>query len=276
MIRNAVKAFIVSVLLLVVVMAFWLSTLQASHKGNWIQMHATLPTIERDQDTILIRSIRNFSYEADNKPSEVVYFDDEFSVSKVKRLWFGLSHFADMGMAHNLVSFEFEDGRFLSLSVEARMEVGQQYSPILGMIRQFEMIYVFGTEQDIIGLRSYVRKEPFYLYPMTLSKSQVESLLVAFLEGAQHLEHEPRFYNTVFNNCLSDLLLKSGAFSHLDILTDWRLLLPGYSHEVAQELGYINQNSNIETIQAWARVDPTIAPEDPEFSLKIRKGCASC
>jgi hypothetical protein len=254
----------------------WASMQNASHQGDWLAVHNVMPQIEFQQDRVAISSLRNFRYDSDQRPRQIRYFQDTFPLAGANRLWFGLSHFADWGMAHNLVSFEFDDGRFLTLSVEARMEQGQEYDPLLGLFNQFEMIYILGAEADIIGLRSHVRREQVFLYPMTLPREQVQSLLVTFLRDAQTLQDNPRFYNTVFSNCLSHLLLLSGAFSKWDIVTDWRLLAPGYSDQVAQSLGYIDSSVPLSQLKATVKIAPDIAPEDPQFSAKIRGDCADC
>jgi len=256
--------------------SIWVFNQDASHQGDWNPGHQILPKIEIKDNIIKIGFIRDFRYGADGQPTSVNYYSDQFAVSDVKKMWFGLSQFGGLGMAHNLVSFEFEDGRYLVLSVEARTEQGQGYNPVLGLFRQYEMMYVIGTEQDVIGLRSFVRKEPLYLYPMALTKSQVEKLLVTFFQAARVLEQQPRFYNTMLHNCLSQLLLLSGEFSRMDVLSEWRILLPGYSYEVAYEMGYLDQSLPIEHIKAASRVDFNLSPDDSEFSRKIRLGCQNC
>ncbi|WP_221795377.1 DUF4105 domain-containing protein [Oceanobacter mangrovi] len=263
-------------LILLGVAVMYLAGLQPSNDGNWIPEHRRPALVELNNNHVRIGDMRDFRYISDGHPAGLSYLDDEFEISQAQRLWFGLSHFADYGMAHNLVSFEFDDGRYLVMSLEARMEQGQSYNPLLGLLRQYEMTWVLGTEQDLLGLRSHVRQERLYLYPMTLPPAQVQQLLRMFLQDARQLAEQPRFYNTVLDNCLSHLLLLSGAFDTLDVLTDWRLLLPGYSDEVAYELGYLNQTQTIEQIRQTVRVNPLVTPDADDFSQAIRNGCTDC
>ena len=203
--------------------SLWVSSLEASHQGQWNVGQQRLPKVNIIDNTINIKPIRDFRYAPDGQPISTTYYDDQFSLSDVKTLWFGLSRFGGLGMAHSFVSFEFDDGRFLVLSVEARTEQGQHYNPVLGLFRQYEMIYVIGTEKDIIGLRSFVRKEPLYLYPLVLTKQQIQSMLVSFFQDVNALAEIPQFYNTLLHNCLSQLLLLSGQFSPLDLLGEWQV-----------------------------------------------------
>ena len=57
------------------------------------------------------------------------------------------------GPAHAFVSFGFDDGGYVAISVEARREAGETYSPARGLMKQFEIMYVVGDERDLIGLR---------------------------------------------------------------------------------------------------------------------------
>lgn len=266
-----------SVLALAVVLVglvVWLSQLTPSHQGNWQSVHEKLPIISLHADQIAIQNVRDFRYSSPQNPSEPRWIEQGINITEVSRLWFALSHFADRGMAHSLISFEFTDGTYLALSIEARLEQGQEYDPVLGLFRQFEMIYLFGTEQDLIGLRSAIRKEPIFLYPLALPKKQVQALLWQLLTSAQQQQQQPAFYNTVFNNCLTHLLRQSQQFSWWELLTDWRLLVPGYSYQVAQERGWLPAESE-PAIQEY-RIDPAISPDDPAFSTQIRAGCPHC
>ena len=54
-------------------------------------------------------------------------------------------------MVHTILSYEFEDGRRLACSIEVRRKKGSRYHPLKGIFRAYELIYVWGTERDIIG-----------------------------------------------------------------------------------------------------------------------------
>ena len=52
---------------------------------------------------------------------------------------------------------------------------------------------------------------------------------------------------------------------------NYKLLLPGYSDELAYDLGIIANDQPLQQVRAQARVDPnSTAIEDPNFSRLIR------
>ena len=64
--------------------------------------------------------------------------------------WFIIEPFAGFeGAAHTMVSFGFEDGRFVTFSVEIRREKGEAFSALAGLFRQFEIVYVVGDEGSV-------------------------------------------------------------------------------------------------------------------------------
>jgi hypothetical protein len=60
-------------------------------------------------------------------------------------------------LAHTMLSFGFEDGDYLGVSVEVRLEKGETYRPTLGLFGQFELIYVIADERDLIRVRTEYR-----------------------------------------------------------------------------------------------------------------------
>ena len=71
-------------------------------------------------------------------------------------------------MAHTLVSFGFDDGQFLCVSVEARRQRWQSYSPLWGLFRSYELMFVLGDERDIVRLRTNIRREQVYMYRLRM------------------------------------------------------------------------------------------------------------
>ena len=83
-------------------------------------------------------------------------------------------------IAHTFVSFRFSDGQNIAISLEVRKEVDEEYSPTKGMFKQYEMIYVIGDERDLLPLRTHIRKEEVFLYPMNLTKDHSEELFIRY------------------------------------------------------------------------------------------------
>lgn len=224
-------------------------------------------------DYIRVKNVRDFRYRADDVVAKVRYVDQRYQLSELEGAWYGVSHFGENGLAHVFLSFEFTDNTFLVVSIEARLEEQDVsgYNPIKGLFRRYTKTVVLATEQDVIGLRSHVRGEPVYLYNLEIPKLYSAALLINFLREAQSLTTKPEFYNTLVDNCMTGLLAQSDQFRSVMSWLDVRILLPGYSDEMAYDLAYIDTDQPFEKVRQAALIDPSITEvEDRDFSKKIR------
>ncbi len=243
-----------------------------SHQRDWKAEYAVLPKAEFAGDSVTIRNIRNFSYTDDGAIREASYYDETYDISTLTSIWYGISHFYGYGFAHTLLSFGFEGDKYLTISVEARQKVGQSYGPIAGLFRNYELIYVIGDERDIIGLRTHIRSERVYLYKIIAEKQAATEVFLGMLKSVNEIYERPRFYNTLTDNCTTNLLKYSKRLSWFDRLFNYKIILPGYSDELAYDLGIIANDRPLADMRRQARIDPNgIAINDPDFSLRIRK-----
>ncbi|MGH1539922.1 MAG: DUF4105 domain-containing protein [Arenicella sp.] len=248
----------------------FLSLKTPGNEKQWRLAQQVLPEITLEDDTITVKGLRDFRYNSDGSVAEANYKTQAYRVSELKAAWYGISHFGKFGLAHVFMSFEFADGQYLVVSIEARRRENEDYNPIKGLFRAYTKMVVLGTEQDVIGLRSNVHKEPVYLYALTITKLNQTSLLLNYLRGAQHLNWKPEFYNTLLDNCITGLLEESKPFSSWTSWLDTRILLPGKSDQLAYQLGFIDNEQPFDMVQGRALVDAAILPDDAAFSSSIR------
>lgn len=244
-----------------------------SNDANWQTQVKLLPTVRLEGDTIHINNIRNFRYNDDGSIAQANYLNETYQLSDFKQAWFGLSHFGNYGLAHVFLSFEFADNKYLVVSIEARLEERhiEGYDPIVGLFRGYTKTIVLATEQDVIGLRSHIRKEPVYLHKLDVPELYTKPLLLNFVREAQVLTRKPTFYNTLIDNCLTGLLAQSDQFRSMFAWMDTRIILPGNSDEIAYELGYIDNSKPFDKVREAALINPKLLQiEDVNFSQKIR------
>jgi hypothetical protein len=98
---------------------------------------------------------------------------------------------ANRGIAHVILSFGFAGGDHVAVSVETRPEKGETYSAIGGFFKQFEVIYILAEERDVVQLRTNIRKERVYLYPMRLPRDAVRLIFKQLLMEANDLVEHP-------------------------------------------------------------------------------------
>jgi hypothetical protein len=270
------KHWIFSGLLLFIILVIVIfCCIQPSHNRIWADDHARLPYAEIEENLVTVHNIRNMRGERSDQ--EIVeYYDQAFNLDEIESVWFVVSHFSEFeGIAHTFLSFGFKNGDYVSISIEARKEVGEKYSALKGLFKQYELLYVVGDERDMIGNRVFNRKEDVYLYPGVLSdKDNARKLFLSMLTRVNQIHEKPEFYNTLTNNCTNNIAKHINEIANRNIpLFDYKMLFPGYSDELAFTLGLIPNEGNLEGTRQKYKLDHTmdLSVEDPEFSRKIRQ-----
>ena len=250
-----------------------LFTNRPSNDRDWSKDNAVLPYAEIDGDKITVRNVRNFKYTS-AKDYEPAYYDKTFELSKIESVDFVLEPFSRGGtLAHTFLSFGFEGGERLAVSVEIRKVVGVSFSPWKGLWNNFEIAYVIGDERDLIGLRTNHRKNPVYLYPIKAPKDKIATMFLDMMKRANELKDKPEFYNTITNTCLSNILRHYNKVSQRKVGFGPRTFFTGFSDRIAYQLGLIDNSIPLEEARARYRINERAAGHDqnPDFSQLIRK-----
>ena len=248
------NSFFIKICILVIGTGVFLYSLpKASNDRDWNVDQIKIPTVELSDGSYTLQNVRDFSYQSETAYTRQ-YRTITFDIHDVKTVDFVLSQFAEWrGMAHAFVTFGIEQDsemEYIAISVEIRKEVGESYSPILGLMKQYELAYVIATETDVIQLRTNHRNEPVYLYPMDVTPKHAQSLLISMLNRAHRLETTPEFYNTLTNSCMSNLAKHVNAVSPDLIPFGWSTVFPGFSDDLIVELGLLSsESSDIEVIR---------------------------
>jgi hypothetical protein len=240
---------------------------------EWIAQQARVPVIAFAGDVVRIGNVRNTTYRtADDY--DVHYEERVYDLDRLQRVWLALAPFGDgwRGPAHIFLSFEFADSQYVSVSVEARREVGEEYSVWKGLLRRYELTYVIGDERDLLGLRAVQWNDPTYLYPIRATPAQAREVFVRMLTHAQQLEQRPEFYNTLFSNCTTNIVRPVNQFATNRIRWGWQVLLPGYSDDLAYAMGLIDSDGSLEEVRARHRINERAqgAWGAADFSARIR------
>jgi hypothetical protein len=102
-------------------------------------------------NSVKIRNVRNAQYRS-TTDFDVHWEDRTYDLQKLESVWFIVEPFSDWrGPAHTFLSFGFGNSEYIAISVEIRKEKGESFSPVAGLLRQYELIYVVGDERDLIG-----------------------------------------------------------------------------------------------------------------------------
>lgn len=245
-----------------------------SNTRTWNDDQSILPFSEIDGNKVSVHNIRDFMY-ASTTSYNIHYYDKTFDTNTIKKVWYIVEPFSGVpGSAHTFLSFEFENNQFLSISIEIRKEKGESFNPIKGIFNQYELTYVIADEKDVIKLRSNYRKDTVYLYPAKGTQEGFKLLLLDMLSRTNTLKEHPEFYNTITNNCTTNIVkhvnkVSSGSIPFFTL----QAIFPEYSDKLAYELGLIDSTLPFEEARARYRINDRAIKytDDINFSIKIRE-----
>ncbi len=239
----------------------------------WVSEQAVPARALVEGHLLRVTDVRDFRYQADGT-AVPGYYDAVYDLDGLTSVWFVLTTFSRRwrAPAHTFVSFGFADGRYLALSVEARRERGQAYGIVAGALRRFELIYVIGDERDLIGRRAVLEGGDTYLYPVNAPLDGARAMLLGMVARAAALQARPEFYNSFTNNCASNLIAHVNQVAPGRIPAGWKVLVPGYTDDVALGLGLIAADGDVAAVRRRYRINDRAraAWGAHDFSARIR------
>jgi hypothetical protein len=244
-----------------------------SNYRNWTPEQALLPAAHFDENKVRVENVRNCSYITEN--DFVANFESrEYDLNKLKTVDYIVVPFKDTpSIAHTMLSFGFEGDDYVIISVEIRKEEGESYGAIKGFFRQYEIMYVVADERDVLQRNTVYRDDDVYLYRTKATPTQARMLFVDMLQRANKLVEEPEFYDTIANNCTTNIVRHINRLSPSRIPYDVRVLLPGYSDQLAYDLGLLETKTSYESAKRKARINELAVRYQAaaDFSAKIRR-----
>jgi len=271
-IRPRGKGVAVFFIVFAVVLTGWFS-MKPSNDRNWQPDVAVLPYATVEDKKITIHNTRNCDYRSETDYT-VRYYDKTFDLSKLSSFDLFLSDWGIKTIVHTLVSFGFEDGSYLCISIETRKEVGEDYSNIRGFFRQYELIYVIADERDLVRLRTNYRKgETVSLYRLQgLSRDVVKKVFLDYIEYVNRLKERPEWYNALTGNCTTQIRGHTRPYVG-KVWWDWRILANGYVDELAYEVGVIDRSLPFKKLKERSIINERAeaADKDTAFSKRIRE-----
>ena len=243
-----------------------------SNDRNWATDQAVLATADIEGKNITIHNIRNFTYRSvsDFTPG---YYDKTFKLADLESVWYVVEPFSGHGLAHTFLSFGFAGGDYVAVSVEIRKEKGEAFSPLKGLLRNYELMYVIADERDVIQLRSNFRNDQVYLYPVKTTPERKKTLFLDMLSRANKLAAKPEFYNSLFNTCTTNIVKHVNSIRPGRVPFNIAILFPDYSDHLAYDLGLFDTKLPWNEVRAHFNINERARAyaDDPEFSIRIRE-----
>ena len=223
--------------------------LRPSNDRSWVNDNEKMATAEFEGDEVTIRNVRDFNWRSTRDYDEK-WIDLKVSLDRVSKIWFVLEYFdpSRRQMAHTIMSFEMEDGTRLACSIEVRREKGERYHPIRGMFKSYELIYVWATERDIIGVRTRCRKKSVtHLFEaVVLGPGNERRMLESYLRRTNKLSTDPEWYNTITNTCTTNIVRHVNEVYPGRVPRALSILLPGLSPGLLQRNNLVKMTGSVE------------------------------
>ena len=250
--------------------------LKPSNNRSWVNDNDRLANAEFDGDYVTIKNIRNFNWRSTRDYDER-WIEKKFNLTEVSKLWFVLEYFdpKKRQMAHTILGFEFEDGSRVCCSIEVRREKGEKYHPIRGFFRQYELIYVWATERDAIGVRARCReKSVTHLFEaVVLGPGNERKMLESYLKRTNKLYESPEWYNTITNTCTTNIVNHVNEVYPGRVPKAISIFLPGLSPKLLCNNNLVKIDSSLENTLEKSIIDYKAKKWDGEsdFGNWIRK-----
>jgi hypothetical protein len=261
--------------LFAILLVWWLSIAPRNDR-NWYRDVRVTPTAELRGDLLAIHGVRNFTYRTKTDWDER-WEDRTYDLSKLRGLDLFMAYWGSPMIAHTIMSWEFEGGLPLAVSIETRKQEGESYSAIRGFFRQYELYYVVADERDVIGLRTNQRGEQVFLYRLRTPVARARGLLLSYVDAMNSLARKPRWYNAFTQNCTTTIETHTrqiAADGGPTPVWDWRLYVNGRLDELLHEQGIVNASLPFPALRAVSDITQRAraAGDDPAFSERIREG----
>lgn len=255
------------------VLGVWWWTIQPAAERDWAPDVAHIVSgTQQDDNRITVKHVRNFQWRT---PQD---FDERwetrhYDLDQLRSVDLLVSYWMGPAIAHTLVSFGFDDGRYLTFSVEIRKERGEAFSTLGGFFKEYEVSIIAADERDIVRVRTNTRGEDVYLYRVQMPKPVMQDLFRAYLDEAHQLQREPRYYNTLTSNCTT-LVYAMMKRIVPGLPFDYRLLLSGYLPEYVHSVGALAPGAPFAELKAKGHINAQALKTNgaDDFSARIREG----
>ncbi|MGD9922338.1 MAG: DUF4105 domain-containing protein [Pseudorhodoplanes sp.] len=253
------------------VVAWWIA-IPASHDRPWRPEVAVMPRAIINGDNVRITNVRDFTYRS-RHDFDVRYEDREVQLSHLTGIDFFISYWAEGPVGHTFLSFIFDNAPPLSISIETRPEIGEGFDPLASIFKQFELIYVVGSERDLVASRPKHRNEATYLYRLNASPRDARALFMVYLERINELADRPEWYHLLTNSCTINIIRYANAAGR-EGRFDIRHLLNGLIDSYLYHSGRVDTTLPFDELRRRSLINAAVvaAGDAPDFSDRIRKG----
>jgi hypothetical protein len=250
----------------------WWASIRALPRRNWVEENARQSTGEIEENLVTIRNLRAFEWRG-RRDHEPRWEDAVFDMEALEAVDLFTSTWGDPRIAHLIVSFVFRGAEPLAFSIETRRETDEFWSSLAGFMKSFELIVIAARETDVIRVRTNIRGEAVHRYRLVTTPAMRRRLLTQYVGEMNAIARRPRFYNTLFVNCTTEvarILRASGR----PLPWSASILLSGFVPRYFHRIGLIDNARPFAKVERDADIGARArdGSSDPDFSRRIRSG----
>jgi hypothetical protein len=242
------KIIYLALIICIVVVGIFVSTKPRNNK-QWEEDFKVLTNVEVSDEYYTFDNVRDWQWNKSGAVSKN-YTQKTLNINELDKVWFLLQPFdSNKRLAHTFLTFDFTNGDSIVLSIEARREDNEKYNGLLGVFKKYEIMYMWGTENDLLLKRAVYDNQTVYMYPLNTSDQFKKQLFINFVNKTNSLYTKPEFYNTLTSNCTNSLAMVANQVKPKTVPVHVSWWLTGLSDKYLYNLKYISNNQPFEQKQ---------------------------
>lgn len=249
----------------------WWASLRALPRRHWVAENARQATGSVAGSTVTLRDVRDFHWRSSKEFDERWETEVRLELDALEAVDLFVCTWGDPRIAHLIVSFVVRGAPAIAFSIETRREVDESWSAFAGFMKAFELIIIAARERDVVRVRTNVRRETVHRYRLVTTPKMRARLLQQYVHEMNALARRPRYYNTLFANCTTEVARILRATGRR-LPWAWPLVASGGVPRYFHRRGLIDPARPFEAIAAEADIGARARDEaaGSDFSARIR------
>lgn len=221
---------------------------KSSLGGEWSRDQQIFPHVVRNPDgTITLHHVRDLKYRSESD-FEVRFQERVIDPRSVTSVELVIAPFWGLEIAHTFLLFHFRGAESLALSIEARRKKDQRFSLWALFPFQFRLMFVWGTERDVLRLRTRVWRIKVERLRLDITPEKACSIFERAITRTEELERRDEWYNMITNNCVNNIISFFRGSKVSIPRFHWRYVLSSKIAQVFQARGLVRDMSNKKTL----------------------------
>jgi hypothetical protein len=251
----------------------WWASLRALPRRQWVMENTRQATGTVRGRTVTLRDVRDFHWRSSKDFDARWESEVRIDLDALQAVDLFVCSWGDPRIAHLIVSFVVRGAPAIAFSIETRREMDESWTALAGFMKAFELIIIAARERDVVRLRTNVRRETVHRYRLVTTPTTRARLLRQYVREMNSLARRPRYYNTLFANCTTEVARILRAAGRR-LPWAWPLVASGLVPRYFYDHGLIDRSRRFEVIEAEADIGERARSEAAggDFSARIRAG----